>query len=44
MGRLIKYLFILVLIAFVGLLGFSYFGDLSAPQTEVTVVVQPDNN
>lgn len=42
MGRLIKYLFFLAVFAFLGLAGFAFIGDLSKPQTEVTVIVKPD--
>lgn len=42
MGRLIRYVFYLAVLAFLGLVGFAYFGDLSAPQAEVTIIVQPD--
>jgi len=34
--------FFLVVLGFLGLLGFAYFGDLSAPQSEITIFVQPD--
>lgn len=36
MGRLIKLLFILILLGFVGLTGFAYLGDLSPDQKTVT--------
>ena len=39
MGKVIRFLLILIIIGFLGLLGYSYLGDLSAPQTEVTVPV-----
>ncbi len=42
MGKLTKYLFYLAVVAFAGLLVFSYVGDISAPQTEVTIAVEPD--
>lgn len=44
MGKLVKYLFFLAVFTFVGLLGFAYFGDISAPQTEVTVPVVIDGS
>ncbi|MDB9856994.1 hypothetical protein OAC63_01210 [Amylibacter sp.] len=39
MGKVIRFLLILIILGFLGLLGYSYLGDLSAPQTEVTVPV-----
>ena len=42
MGKAIKYLIFLVVLVFAGLLGFAYLGDLSAPQSEVTIIVEPD--
>lgn len=44
MGKFIKFLLILVCLGFLGLLGYSYVGDLSAPQTEVTVPVTLDGS
>jgi hypothetical protein len=36
MGRLIKYSFYLCILGLIGLIGYSYFGDLTAPTTLVT--------
>ena len=49
MFRLIKYLFILVVLAFIGLVGYAYIGpffgaDFSAPQSETRVPVTLDAN
>ncbi len=40
MGKLIKILFLIAILAFIGLIGYAYIGpffgaDFSAPQTEV---------
>ncbi|MDE1130402.1 MAG: hypothetical protein OSA49_02455 [Ascidiaceihabitans sp.] len=40
MGKLIKLLFLIAILAFIGLIGYAYIGpffgaDFSAPQTEV---------
>lgn len=42
MGKVIRFLLFLVFLAFLGLLGYAYLGDLSKPQTEVTVPVTLD--
>ena len=42
MGKLIKFFFILMIVGFLGLLGFSYFGDLSNPQEKVKIPVALD--
>jgi hypothetical protein len=42
MGKILQLLFVLAILAFLGLLGYAYLGDLSAPQTEVTVPVTLD--
>jgi hypothetical protein len=42
MGKLIKLFFILMVLGFLGLLGFSYFGDLSTPQEKVKIPVALD--
>ena len=42
MGKLIKFFFILMVLGFLGLLGFSYFGDLSTPQEKVKIPVALD--
>lgn len=39
MGRIIKALFVLAILAFVGLTGFAYLADLSPDQAEVKVPV-----
>lgn len=39
MGRLLKLLFILLLLAFIGLLGYAFLGDLSPSQVEVNEAV-----
>ena len=49
MFRLTKYLFILVVLAFIGLVGYAYIGpffgaDFSAPQSETRVPVTLDAN
>ena len=43
MGKLIKFFFILMIVGFLGLLGFSYFGDLSTPQKKVKIPVTLDD-
>lgn len=44
MGRIIKFLTLLVLLGFIGLTVYAYLGDLTPPQTEVTqpVVLNAD--
>lgn len=44
MGRIIKALVLLVILGFIGLVGFAYLGDLSPMQGEVTkpVVLNAD--
>ena len=42
MGRLIKLVFLLVILGFIGLVGFAYLGDLSPQQVEVTQPVTLD--
>ncbi len=44
MGKLFRILLILVALGFLGLVGYSYLGDLSAPQSEVTVPVTLDGS
>jgi hypothetical protein len=41
MGRLFKYLVILALLSGIGILAYAYLGDMSAPQTEVSIPVEP---
>jgi len=36
MLRLLKWLFILAVLAFLGVAGYAYLGDLSQPATEIT--------
>ncbi|WP_168733004.1 hypothetical protein [Aliigemmobacter aestuarii] len=43
-GRLIKALLVLAIIAFLGLVAFAYLGNLTPPQTEVTKPVVLDGN
>ncbi|MEM7438387.1 MAG: hypothetical protein AAF393_02230 [Pseudomonadota bacterium] len=40
MGRLLRYLLVLVILGFLGLLGYSFFGDLSPDQREITIPVK----
>lgn len=40
MGRLLKYLVILAVLLAVGILTYAYLGDMSAPQTEVSIPVE----
>lgn len=40
MGRLIKYLFYLVVLILLVLLGYSFFGDLSAPKKTVIKTIE----
>lgn len=42
MGRLIKFLLLLIAIGVIGTAGYALFGDLSAPATEVTIPVTID--
>jgi hypothetical protein len=42
MGRLIKLLFLLILLSVVGIGGYALFGDLSAPSEAVTIPVVID--
>lgn len=41
MGRLIKYLFYLAIVLVLVLIGYSFFGDLSAPKREVVETIEP---
>lgn len=41
MGRIFKYLVYLVVLLGLGVLGYAYLGDMSAPQTEVSIPVEP---
>ena len=42
MGRLVKLLFYLMVLGFLGLVGYAYLGDLSPVRTEVTQPVDLD--
>ena len=42
MGRLVKLVLFLVLLAFLGLVGFAYLGDLSPEKKQVTQPVTLD--
>lgn len=41
MGRVIKYLFYLVVLAAIGVAGYAVFSDLPAPTEEIVVPVTP---
>ena len=40
MGRVLKYLLYLTIIAVIGLIGYSYFGDMSPDQEEVRFQIE----
>ena len=42
MGRLIKFLFFLILLGFIGLVGFAYLGDLRPSQEVIEEPVKLD--
>lgn len=44
MGRLIKFLLILIVLAAIGLVAYSYFGDISSPNVEIIQTVTPNEN
>lgn len=44
MGRIIKLLLVLLVLGFLGLIGYAYLGDLEPPQTQVTKPVPVDGN
>lgn len=44
MGRIIKVLVFLVLLGFIGLVGYAYLGDLSPDQSEMREPVKLDVN
>ncbi len=44
MARLIKLVIFLVILSFIGLLGFAYLGDLSPAQTDVAEPVTLETN
>ncbi len=44
MGMLFKFLFVVLILGGLGLVGFAYFGDLTPEQTDVTTPVQLNAN
>ena len=44
MGKLLKYSFYLIIIILLFLIGYSFFGDLSAPQEIITEKIQMPND
>ncbi|MFS4437598.1 hypothetical protein ACMA5I_05230 [Paracoccaceae bacterium GXU_MW_L88] len=42
MGRVLKYLFYLVILGLIGLALYAVFAELPAPQTEISVPVEPE--
>jgi len=42
MGRLLKFLFFLTILSLIGLIGYSYFGDISSPNVEIIQTVTPN--
>lgn len=42
MARLVKVLAVLILLALIGLFGYSYIGDMSSPNFEITQPVEPN--
>ena len=44
MGKLLKYSFYLIIIILLFLIGYSFFGDLSAPQETITEKIQMPND
>ena len=44
MGRLLKFLIVLIILAFAGLVGFAYFGDLTPERRDVSEPVELDAN
>lgn len=38
-GRIVKLVFVLVILGFVGLTGYAYLADLTPPQGEITLPV-----
>lgn len=43
MGKLIKYLFYFAVLMLVFLIGYSFFGDLSAPQSTIVETIELPN-
>lgn len=44
MGLVVKAVLILLVLGFLGLIGYAYLGDLTPPQSEVTAPVTLDGN
>ncbi len=44
MGRILKGLFFLILLGFIGLVAYAYLGDLAPDQSEIREPVQIDVN
>ena len=44
MGRVLKYLFYLVVLAAIGVVGFAIFSELPAPTREVEIEVTPEGD
>lgn len=44
MGRLFKFIFVLIVIGVLGVVGYAYLGDLSADQDEVSEPVEFDES
>lgn len=42
MGRIFRFLLLVVILGLLGLLGYAYLGDLSPDQREITVPVETD--
>lgn len=42
MGRLLKFLFFVILIGAIGLVGYAYLGDLSPEQKDISTPVELD--
>ncbi|PCH96175.1 MAG: hypothetical protein COB84_05205 [Rhodobacteraceae bacterium] len=42
MGRLIKFLFILVILGLIALAGYAYLGDISTPTSDIIQPVIPN--
>lgn len=44
MGRLVKFLAFLIILCFIGLIGYSYLGDLSSPNVEIIYPVKSNDS
>lgn len=44
MGRLFKLVFYVAILMLLGLVGFSFLGDLSVPQKEIVLIIEPDES